>query len=241
MKRFMTICLISICMGLVSPALYATLTIEASGFSIEGTSVSFKAEFTISGDDLRIVLTNTSPSDSLYQADVLGSFYFDIMDSEGIRPTLTFTEATGDLWTVKSGPEDDALYTASADLMVLDGDMGWIFKPMDPAYSPFLGFGIGTVGNSNSTPNNFPGMDGIETGIYTGEVIGASLGDQEAGRLLVKDSATFTFSGINGYFEDDISSYVAFGLGTAPDSFIPEPATLALLGLGGMVLLRKRK
>lgn len=246
MKRFMTICLISFCLGLVSPVLYATLSIEASGFSTKGTPVSFKAEFTISGDDLTIELTNTSPSASAYQADVLGSFYFDIMNGDG-RPTLTLTEATGDIWLVKSGEDDDELIGEDADLMTmvdpmaLDNDMGWIFKSMNAAYSPYLGFGIGTVGNSTLTPNNFPAMNGIETAIYTGEVIGSSLGGPEGdGRVLVKDSASFTFSGVYGYSEEHISSDVAFGLGTAPDSFIPEPATLVLLGLGGLVLLKRK-
>ncbi|MHC5001209.1 MAG: PEP-CTERM sorting domain-containing protein [Planctomycetota bacterium] len=33
----------------------------------------------------------------------------------------------------------------------------------------------------------------------------------------------------------------AFGLGTAPDSLlIPEPATLAILGLGSLALLRRK-
>jgi hypothetical protein len=42
--------------------------------------------------------------------------------------------------------------------------------------------------------------------------------------------------------EADIVDLYAFGLGTAPDSLlIPEPATMALLGMGSLLLIRKKQ
>jgi len=213
----------------------AGVLLKASGVSGENVPISFEAELTISGDTLTIVLTNTSPVDSLYKADVLGSFYFDIINSNGDRPDLVYTSAFGDTYI---GDKDgvDPLSQLGEDLKALPGKQGWIFVEMDDMSVPFLGFGIGTVGNSNWA-NDFPGMDGVETGIYKGDVTAQSLD----GYLLIKETATFTFTGVDGFTEDDIVRDCAFGLGTAPDGYLtPEPATLMLLGLGGL-LLRKRR
>ena len=63
------------------------------------------------------------------------------------------------------------------------------------------------------------------------------------GKLLVKNSATFTFTGVSGFTEDDIAERFAFGLGTAPDSFLaPEPSSvwLAIVGVVGVAALARR-
>ncbi|MHC4761489.1 MAG: XDD4 family exosortase-dependent surface protein [Planctomycetota bacterium] len=88
--------------------------------------------------------------------------------------------------------------------------------------------------------NNFNGniTGGIDYSIYAPPIDTANLNNVE----LVRDSAIFTFTGVSGYTEADIVDLYAFGLGTAPDSLlIPEPATLAILGLGSLVLIRKKQ
>ncbi|MHC4783682.1 MAG: PEP-CTERM sorting domain-containing protein, partial [Planctomycetota bacterium] len=97
------------------------------------------------------------------------------------------------------------------------------------------GFGLGTVGNG-AVDNNFNGsvVGTVDYSIYAP----ANLNNVE----LVRDSATFTFTGVSGYTEADIVDLYAFGLGTAPDSLlIPEPATMALLGMGSLLLIRKKQ
>ena len=116
-----------------------------------------------------------------------------------------------------------------------------MFRSMDETADPFLGFGIGTVGNNNLSPNNFQGniVDGIDYSIYAGEITTQNLD----GQLLVKDTATFTFTGLTDFEEGDIGSAFAFGLGTKPDSLlVPEPSIVLLLSIGVLgVVCRRRK
>ncbi len=225
--------------GLVAQPAPAGLIHSASGVSSAGVAVSFEASLTIVGDTLTIVLTNTSPVDSLNPNDVLSSYYFDIVDAFNNRPTLAHTSAAGDVYlTDQNAP--DTLQTAGAYLRALAaGDNTWQFRAMDPSLTPFLGFGIGTVGNSTVAPNNFQGniVGAIDFAIYKGDITTANLD----GRLLVKEAATFTFSGLTGFTQSDISPNFAFGLGTSPDSFLlPAPGSILLLA-GGMLLVGRRR
>ena len=234
------ILLLLIALGVLVQSVPAMLTFVAEGTSAKNVEVRFEAELTISGDMLTIVLINNSPVDSLNPDDLLGSFYFDIVNGDGVRPVMTYDSATGDTYKgVKNGT--DIMLEAGADLRAfIDGDGGWQFKDMNAAYVPNLGFGIGTVGNSNLFPNGFDGniVDGVDFAIFTGEITTQPLTNPDA---LVKETAVFTFSGLTGFTEDDIVNDFAFGLGTAPDSLLtPEPATLAILGLGGLLLRRKK-
>ena len=220
-------------------AAHATIEFVASGTSAKGVDVTFEADLTLSGDILTVVLTNNSPVDSLNPDDLLGSFYFDILNADGDRPVLTYDSASGDTYQgVKNGP--DVLLEVGTDLQAfVKDDDSWQFKAFDAAFSPFLGFGIGTVGNSALSPNGFDGnvVGGVNFAIYKGEITTQPLTNPAA---LVKESAVFTFTGVTGFTEADIQPGFAFGLGTAPDSLLtPEPATLILLGIGGL-LLRKR-
>jgi hypothetical protein len=91
------------------------------------------------------------------------------------------------------------------------------------------------------SPNGFDGnvVDGVDFAIYKGEITTQSLVNPDH---LVKDMATFTFTGVWGFMEADIEPSFAFGLGTAPDSLlVPESTTIVLLGLSTLALLRKRR
>jgi len=153
--------------------------------------------------------------------------------------SLPNTSAT---WDVYLGDNNnaDTLVTAAADLLAINaGDNTWQYKPMDHTLAPFKGFSLGTVGNSNLSPNAFMGnvVDGIDFSILRGDVTTANLNN----KLLVKDTATFVFSGATGFTESDISSQFAFGLGTAPDSLLPEPASIFLLATGAIAVLRRKR
>ena len=245
LARLRALLLLSAVTALVAAPAHAITTFTESGISAKGVAVSFSADFTISGDMLTLVLTNTSPVDSMNPDDTLSSFYFDIKDSNNDRPNLAYQSATGDVYSrPKNGSE--VLVEAGADLMAVNpGDYTWQFKESaDILQSPFLGFGIGTAGNANLSPNGFNGniVDGLDYSIYKGTLATNNLSDKN----LVKDSATFTFSGLTGFTEQDILSSVVFGLGTAPDSLlpgVPVPAAVWLFGSGllGLVGIARRK
>ena len=225
------------------------LTITASGFSATNTAVAFQADFSISGNYLYLTLSNNSPVASDSKDDVLSSFYFDILNENNLRPSLIYTAATGDVYHTLKSISD----THTGNISLLEPSIsingGWAFlNNLNENLKPYLHFGLGTVGNNTGTntlaPNNFPGniVRGINYSIYHGEVTTQSLDDLD----MVRNSATFTFSGIAGFDENDILRSVFFGLGTGPDSNltpVPEPATMLLVGTGliGLVAARRRK
>ncbi|MHC4428994.1 MAG: XDD4 family exosortase-dependent surface protein, partial [Planctomycetota bacterium] len=203
--RWLVFCALSV--GLAPLPAGATIVHDVSGVSSEGVAVSFEAQLTITGDNLTIVLINDSPVDSLNLADLLSSYYFDIVDALDNRPTLSYTSATGDVYLADKDAAD-TLQTAGADLRALaPGDNTWQYREMDPAFVPRLGFGVGTVGNSDLDPNNFQGniVGAIDFSIYKGDITTQNLD----GKLLVKETATFTLSGLTGFTEDDISRRAA--------------------------------
>jgi hypothetical protein len=225
-------------------------------------AVSAQATLSISGSTLSLVLENTSANNTTDPADVLSSFYFDIA-KEGLRPTLTYQSADGPLFKLLKDETDKAYrYTPPAkagesgrftsgtgpsDLRALKtGDGTWQLKTMNTAEVPFLGFGIGTVGNSEFLGNGFDtdlvgkGKSMINFSIYHGGDIQPNGNLKEA--YLLQNSGTFTFAFTDNtiWSEADIRPNAVFGFGTSPDGkivVVPEPAAYALALLGATALV----
>lgn len=224
-------------------------------------AVSAQATLSISGSTLSLVLENTSANNTTDPADVLSSFYFDIARG-GLRPTFAYQSANGPLFQLlKDEPDKAYRYTPPAnaggsgtftpgagtsDLRAFkSGDETWQFKSMNTAGTPFLGFGLGTVGNSEFLGNGFDtdlvgkGNSMINFSIYRGGDI------QPNGYLnkayLLRNSGTFTFAFTDNkpWSEADIRPNAVFGFGTTPDGTIvvvPEPSAYALALLGAAAL-----
>jgi hypothetical protein len=226
---------------LAGGAAHGAVIQSVSGISSAGVPFSFEAEFAVAGDNLTLTLRNTSVVHSQNPNDLLSSFYFDIVNGLNQRPAMSYVSATGDVWLTDRNAAD-VLQTANADIQaIVAGDNSWQFRTFNSAIVPFLGFGVGTVGNSNINPNGFNGniVDGMDYSIYAGDVTTANLHN----RQLVLGSGVFVFSGLTGFTEDDISDLSAFGLGTAPDSvtFNPAPGASVLLLIGGVAAARRRR
>lgn len=244
--------------------------VSGSGPSSVYHVVSARADLSITPSGtaslLTIILTNTSPQDTTDPSDVLSSFYFDIVKGKD-RPTLTYASADGPLYKIKKNATDERYtYTPSptvgvtggfapgagtSDLRAFkSGDQTWQLKEMSLATAPFLGFGIGTVGNTGFGANGFT-PDIVGTGNTMTNFSIARGADVEPngnlnGAYLLRTSGTFTFllSGSVRWSESDIRREGAFGFGTRPDGTVtvtPEPSalTLGLLGLGGVAAWRR--
>lgn len=253
---------ISFVVSSLSPAV-AGVTFISSGTSAAGNPVQFQADLSITSGTLTIDLFNTSPVDSLAAADVLSSFYFDIFDGVS-RPMPKYETAGGKVWRVLTNALDEPYnYTPPAvaggtgtytlatgifphpahvdsDLRAQKaGDQTWQFLGMNPLAAPFLGFGIGTVGNAGFPGNGFStsivgnGSTMIAFSIYRdGNIVPVGNLKNE---YLVHNQARFTFSNLGSFTEAHIVRRVVFGLGTGPDSVIvavPEPSALLLAAAG---------
>ena len=231
--------------------LSGSLTVQASGTSAAGNPVSFMATFTTSGSTRALTLVNTSLVPTTASADVLGSFYFDVLQ-DGVRPTtLTYAAAAGQVYEVRRNAPDSfvpgSLPGGDTDLRALANDAGtWQFRTMDPGLPPGLGFGIGTVGNSTLSPNNFNPkiVDQADYTIYsTGTQSDIDPVGNLAGRLLVRGTASFRFTGLDPSRPVEIVDRFVFGLGTSPDSIIlavPEPTAAAFIVSGLLAALVTR-
>jgi hypothetical protein len=249
---------------LASPA-QGAIIVEAAGTSAAGNPVAFRATLAIAGDELSIDLENVSPVVTREPADVLSSFYFDVVRG-GSRPPLAYASAAGQVVEVRSrAPDLPVLYTPPvkaggkgtvvsglglSDLAATKrGDFTWQFRQLDPTYDPLAGFGLGTVGNSDLSPSDFDPriVDQNDFAIIRGDDLEPK--GNLPGRLLVQERARFMFSGAKGWSESDITPRFTFGLGTTPDSTIVvvgEPvsgaaAGLVAPGLAGWLAARRRR
>ena len=227
-----------------------------------GAGLAARATFTTSGSNvLALVLENISSSPTMSPAELLTSFYFNVLTgtTTGTPAPLTYQNATGQVYlTIKNQPDKPASYVPPNTVTFPDppqpsnlqafvaNDDTWQFKSglSLVATGPPLAFGVGTVGNSLLTPNNFNGniVDGFDFGIYKGDVTTQNLDDT----LLVKDAAMFEFAGFGGFNLAQVTPHVVFGFGTKPDCIIsvPEPGALVIATVGiaacGARQLRRR-
>ena len=231
--------------------------------------LSAKATFTVDPGDsnvLQLLLENTTLSPTMAPSELLTSVYFNVLSgvTTGTSAPLSYQNATGQVYiALRSMPDRAATYTppitggtaaftypmppVPSNLQAFNpNDNTWQFRDGMSlvASEPPLAFGVGTVGNSSLSPNNFNGsiVNGFDFGIYVGDVTTQNLNNTP----LVKNSAMFEFAGFEGFDLSQVSPHVVFGFGTGPDCIItvPEPGSLSLAAFGllaGLVTLRRRR
>jgi len=277
-----------------SPCSATTITFTESGVSAAGTPLLVSARLDTAADaggpnnTLKITLRSFGPA-TVHPADVLTSFYFNLAEpGTGDRPTLTYVAGSGQAYEVRTRGTDAAVsWTPNlasgagiwktsgsaasnpSDLVAtLKFNEGWQFKTFDPPPAfPALGFGIGTVGNSNIgdlVPGSTQTFDGpvvtgtaprsmINLGIYstgTGTATDINPVPGLDGARLVRTEAVFSFTSdkdLDSLTTTWVQGNVTFGFSTSPDSvLLPEPGSLSIAALGGVLAaaglqMRRRK
>jgi hypothetical protein len=220
-------------------------TFVGSGNSIEnGNPVSGMVEFTISGDVLKVVLTNTTAGGTKAQGDALTLVVFDVDASTAINLTL-------DSIALTSGSKIFTSKTTINNLVLVDGS--WTDALTSPAHDAGVattGVGLfngGSISTGNASPNY---------GLITGDAGGNVRSDFGGSQFpFIMSSLTFEFSGASGLNESDISGVkLLFGTQAGPlmdttlitpVQSVPEPSTLLTFatlfgGFGGLMRFRRK-
>ena len=219
-------------------------------------SLSASAQFDILGGNLLLTLANTSTADTLVPTDVLTGVFFNVAGDPTLTRISVLSGGTTSLGTTfVSGPGT-----------VVGGEYAYVNNLSQySANSGFSSSGLGLFG----PPDLFPGTnlsgpvspDGLQYGLSSAGDILATGNADVLGSELIKNSVIAKFGGLpSGFSLSDITS-VTFQYGTAlsetsipgsgggggggggSNGNVPEPASIALMGLGllGVAMARKYK
>lgn len=234
---------------------FAGLCVAAAATSAQAAAVTFasssgllaaSADFSVSGNNLVVQLTNTSTADVTANSQILQAIFFKV------TPTVTLTPVSAQI-----GTGSTLIYASSQPSGGLLNDF-WAYKQSgisigggDRGISS-VGFGLfGPPDTFNPGVNSQPG--GQDYGILSaGDNIATTQGALGKNPL-VKNSMVFTLSGLPTNFDLGTISNVSFQYGTAINNVndplvpavrttpIPEASTAALLAPAAMLLGGRRR
>ena len=224
--------------GATLPAM-ATAIFTGSGLSENGHAVSGQADFTLMGSTLVVVLTNTS-GHTTDQGDGLTGIVFSINGTQ----TLTF-DMTGPTCGQSLGPSSKIWTSGSASNTTdpLCGSWTGVLAASPPVAAEFgvatTGFNGEFNGGSITLGNASPDYGIVGASTFPGSIGGSQF-------PFIQNSLRFEFTVASGSVTEQGITGVNFLFGTdgtaaipgtscptcTPIGVVPEPATLALLGLG---------
>lgn len=215
----------------------ALASITLSGF--DGAGRSATATFEVQGGDLVITLTNDASMDALVPVHVLTGVLFEY---NGGPLTLTPVSA---LLAGGSVVHFDAAPPAGN----VGGEWAWANSAVWPEGS---GYGIGSAGLGIFGDGNFNGPDldppgavnGLNYGITTaGDNPGTGNTPVTGGVPLIQNSVVFRLSGLPQNFNLNgiTNPWFQYGTDLSEPRINPAPGSLALLGLGGLIVGRRRR
>lgn len=236
MSKFNWFVVPAIVLAIAGSSASASVIFGGSGLNQEVNKIATgTAQFTISGNTLTVVLTNTTLPRTTAQGNALTGVAFEL-GSGAASLTLTNIALTAGarIWTSE---------TASNTVDPLSGSWTSVLgnNPLakyGAATTGFAGrFNGGSITRGNSAPNY--GIVAAETFDGTNVPFGGSQFP------FVQKSLTLTFTGVNGLSESAIHDvHLLFGTdgkGIIKTDIVPTPGTAALLGLGGLVVARRRR
>jgi len=221
-------------------AAYTVSGSTGSGSSLRSASVTFD----ISGSDLCVTLTNTANTDVMVPIDVLTAVFFDI---SGGAVALTRTSGMLDGGSVVMYDPDGQPAGS-----VIGGE--WAYKSALVGGPGNRSYGVSSTGLGLFGPGDrFPGADlqspaspdGLQYGLLSaGDNSATGNGGVTGSGGLIMNSVKFTLGGAGSNFDLSRIHNIWFQYGTdlSEPGFpgVPEPATLALL-VGGAIMMKRRR
>ena len=253
--------------GLITILTFAWLAPRADAapttFSNTANGLSASATFTISGDTLTILLTNTDTAvgggAAQNSANVLSGLFFNL--GATLAPVSALLPGGSSI-----------IQTGNCDVNNCVGktDVGgeWSYASGGASWLAGTNQGISSSGylNNNTSSGNFgtaatnyqhpDALNGIEFGIVPDGWVAGSGNPGLDSNALIEGSVQFVLTGVAGLTEQDIKNvYFTYGtsaregtlVGTTSGvqssngSSVPEPALLSLIGLGAVAVARRLK
>ncbi len=233
-------------MALVLVAALGSFAPLAKGARITFTAMQgdleASATFDTMGANLTVILTNISMADVEVPADVLTALFFDSTVPLNLTPVSAVL-----------GPGSVVHFGGTDPGGVVGGE--WAYRQAVTNGPMMLPYSITSVGLSlDGSEQMFPGTnlqgpvneDGLQYGITSaGDNMATGNAPVTGGNALIQNEVVFTLSGIPRNFDPSQSITFAFWqYGTdfsEPGFGVPEPATAALLGVGALALIRRRR
>ncbi|MFA6045142.1 MAG: XDD4 family exosortase-dependent surface protein [Phycisphaerales bacterium] len=233
----------SFVLALACAAGFSASALGTVSFSLSNGSRAATADFTVDGTSLKVRLTNTSAADALVPTDLLTAIFFNISN-----PAVTLTPSSAVLApgsTIFGAP-------AQPSSGVVGGE--WAYRGATTLANGF-GYGISSTGLGDFGPGDrFPGdnlsgptsPDGPQYGITTAGDNPAT-GNGGLNTEIIHNSVNFVLTGLPVGFAESRITGARFQYGTDyaepsfPGTLVPAPGAAALLGLGGLVMARRRR
>lgn len=213
----------------------ASVTFSGLGNNPEvNANASGSAQFTISGNVLTIVLTNTTAPRTTAQGNALTGVTFDLSGSSATLSLTSIALTAGSaIWT-NSTTSNTSDPLAGSWTNVLGN------SPLNKYGAATSGFNGRFNGGSISLGNASPNYGIVAAGTFTGSPV--SFGGSQF--PFIQNSLTLTFTGVAGISESLIKDVdLLFGTdGTGIiKTTIPAPGATALLGVSGLAAIRRKR
>jgi len=211
--------------------------------------LSAEARFTIIGDQLQIILTNTSTTSPRTQDTLLTGICFMLPDDVTLTPVSAY--ASDVVQEAEAVPRLGTADVSGSDVNV-GGEFHYRSDTWDWMRNINQGIASAQYIDSESNPtgnlngpvlNGRPGIDGADFGLVNEGFVDYSGNGGLDGKPLISNSVIFLLD-IQGVLPESGIRRVrfAFGPGNSPPTVIPEPTALALLLVGaGLGVARRRR
>jgi hypothetical protein len=231
----------------------AGFVFSGSGAGPAGGTVAASVDFSVSGSNLDIILTNTTPGGSAIKGNTLTGLIFDIADpgvTLGIPNSLPIFRNGSDIFVY----DNNGTNSKSDDKIVIDNNalLAGSWTAHMAANTPAGRYGVATSGLSGLfmggtiTRGNSNDDYGIvaANAFVNGQSPPQGGGFNDKAFPLVQDSLHFVLPITQGILDGGDFKNVRFAFGTAGDTItaVPEPGSLAVWGLllvGGAVMYRR--